>query len=227
MKLQEAKETTVFEIEDGVIKEVNLYEKMQRSVDETTSPRGVEPVCFIREIESIIDAEDFNKSLKLYDFYPNDNTYRRTFYEVCKWYFGKVKTIETNLTEEEAEELIFSFLKVDFDADWDNSCNIFYSFEDAEQNMAENMGVDIEVYRSIAKKELIVREAKFIRKLQERRAQEKIFNDMANMYASQVLRVPFESKHETEVRVSKQFGRIDKNVFWRVINKVRAEQNKR
>lgn len=73
----------------------------------------------------------------------------------------------------------------------------------------------------------VIKEVKFIRKEVAKNKQEKIFNDMANMYASQVLRVPFESKHETEVRVSTLFGRIDKNVFWRVINKVRAEQNQK
>lgn len=208
MNLNEAKETTVFEIEDGVIKEVNLYDKMSRSVEECCSPRGVMPRYFMEGEEDEEDERSYCVSM----WRKGDNRYQ---------------TIETNLTLDEAEASLFHKLEIDFDADWDNSCNIFYTFEEAEQTQADRINVDVEVYRSISKKEVIIKEAKFIRKEVARNKQEKVFNDMANMYASQVLRVPFESKHDTEVRVSTLFGRIDKNVFWRVINKVRAEQNQR
>ena len=208
MNLNEAKETTVFEIEDGVIKEVNLYDKMSRSIDECCSPRGVESRYFMEGEEDEEDERRFSIAM----WRKGDNRYQ---------------SVATKLTLDESEEFLFQRLLYDYDEDWDNSCGVFYSFEEAEQTQAERMNVDVEVYRSIARKEVVIKEAKFIRKQQERTEREKTFNDLANIYAKGILNVPNESKKETEGRISKQLGRVDSNVFYRVVNIVRSNQNQK
>lgn len=213
MKLQEAKDTTVFEIENGEVKEVNLYEKMQRSIDETTSPRGVEPRYFMEEVFE-------------FDEDTGEDTDVIAGYYIYKWYFGRKKSVcDELLTEEEAEEKLFEFLEVDFENDWDNSCNMFFTFEEAEQIEAERMSVDLEVYRSIKRKEVAVKELRKKKAQEEREAINFSRHNLAITYANTIPLIHGETKQETQTRISKQLGRIEKDVFWRVVQIVRSKQN--
>lgn len=213
MKLQEAKDTTVFEIKDGVIKEVNLYDKMSRSVDETTSPRGVEPRYFMEEVFEFDEDTGEDNDIII-------------GYRIYKWDFGRKKDVCNEvLTEEEAEEKLFEFLKVDFENDWDNSCNIFYTFEEAEQAEADRMNVSIDVYRSIKRKEVAVKELIKKKAQEEREAINFSRHNLAIAYANTIPLINGETKQETQTRISKQLGRIEKDVFWRVVQIVRSRQD--
>lgn len=50
-------------------------------------------------------------------------------------------------------------------------------------------------------------------------------NDLAIAYANTIPLVNGETKQETQTRISKQLGRIEKDVFWRVVQIVRSKQN--
>ena len=59
MTIQEAKETRIFYFnQDGEIEEGSLYDFVMESVDETTSPRGVEPRIHIRHRKEEIIIEE-------------------------------------------------------------------------------------------------------------------------------------------------------------------------
>ncbi len=49
--VKEAKDTTIFTIVNGEVVKNNLYDFVMESVDETTSPRGVEPRIHVRPDE--------------------------------------------------------------------------------------------------------------------------------------------------------------------------------
>lgn len=157
MTLHQAKETTVFEIQNGEVVERNLYEKMLDSLDETTTPRGVGPRMFIEEHTFEIDPNDFEdeddidaefRSIESFarrstkeDFKELPNgTFFMKYWTISTWgvsgnnYRGGLQTF---LSEEEAEEQLFEYLKIDYDKDWDNSCNCYFTREEALEVIEE------------------------------------------------------------------------------------------
>lgn len=192
MKLEEAKETTVFTIENNEIVEVNLYDKMSRSVDETTSPIGVCPRLFIEELTFELDSDDFDGeipeeefSFKVgttkackedYELLPN-GIYELKYFVISSWgqlgnnYRSGAGSFDRSfMTEQEAEEKLFEYLKVDFDADWDNSCGVYYYRDEAVEALSEDLGIDVEVCEHILRKKEIVAD---IRKDKKRQVQER------------------------------------------------------
>lgn len=161
MTLQEAKETTVFEIKDGKVIERNLYEKMCDSIDETTTPLGVGPRLFIEERTFEIDTADFDnlddleaefKSIETFkrkssreDFEElQDGTFTLPYFVISSWGVkgnnyrkGQGSLHHTFLSREEAEEELFMCLRQDYDADWGNSCNSYPTREEAEEALIE------------------------------------------------------------------------------------------
>jgi hypothetical protein len=58
MKIKDAKNTSVFVIEEGEVKKVNLYNHVMEFAELTTSPRGVAPKMFIELVEVVFNGED-------------------------------------------------------------------------------------------------------------------------------------------------------------------------
>jgi hypothetical protein len=163
LTLQQAKDTTVFYIDHkGEIQEDTLYDRMLESLDETTTPRGVGPRLFLEEKEYIVDTNDaeFEDDEDLADAFKveigfrkmskedfeeiGDGRYSLKYFVISSWgptgnRYQKGGPWDEFLTEKEAEEQLFEYLKVDFDKDWDNSCNIYYSREEAEEVLLERM----------------------------------------------------------------------------------------
>jgi hypothetical protein len=77
------------------------------------------------DFEEIGDGRYLLKYFVISSWGPNGNRYQ------------KGGTWDEFLAEKEAEEQLFEYLKVDFDKDWDNSCNIYYSREEAEEVLLE------------------------------------------------------------------------------------------
>lgn len=155
MTLQEAKETTVFEIQDGEVVERNLYEKMCDSTDITTTPRGVGPRFFIEECEYKIDSSEFDEddlesefrfidtlrrpaSREDFEELPN-GIFSLKYFVISTWgckgnrYQRGGGLFDTYLTLEEAEEEMFESLQMHYDEDWENSCNSYSTREEAEE----------------------------------------------------------------------------------------------
>jgi hypothetical protein len=161
MTLKQAQETTVFEIRDGKVIERNLYDKMLDSRDETTTPRGVGPREFIEECTFEVDPNDFDdedaleaefRSINSFsrkssreDFEEcHDGTFVLTYWVISSWGVGgnnyrsgKASPFDMFFSLEEAEERLFEYLKVDYDKDWDNSCNCFFTREEALEVLQE------------------------------------------------------------------------------------------
>jgi hypothetical protein len=158
--LEQAKDTTVFYIDHkGEIQEGILYDRMAESTDITTTPRGVGPRLFLEEKEYTVDIndaelEDLEDAFKVEigfrkvskeDFEEiGDGRYSLKYFVISSWgpngnRYQKGGPWDEFLTEKEAEEQLFEYLKVDFDKDWDNSCNIYYSREEAEEVLLERM----------------------------------------------------------------------------------------
>jgi len=224
---KEAKETTIFVLNyKNEIEETNLYDHVMRSNNETTSPRGVEPIKFYEEV-----GDNWRYKETKQDVDPEDEDVKGSDIEeyslfiVYKWYFGKKQEQARFESEEEAEQYLFEWVyDYDFQTDDQRSTHWFDTFEEAEEELAEKQGLDVEVYRSIERKRLIVEEARATKRAAEREVKEKRLNDLANIYSEGVPTIKGESKQETQTRVSKILGRIESDVFWRVISKVRARQ---
>lgn len=196
MKLEEAKETTVFTIENNEIVEVNLYDKMCKSLDETTTPRGVGGRLFVEEESYTIDPNDYDDQEDLeseftsiegadgrsskedFELLP-DGTYELKYYVISSWgctgnkYSRGGGWDRTFLTEEAVNERMFEYLKVDFDADWDNSCGVYYDRDEAIQTLSEQMNIDVDVCEHILRKKEIVADIRKERKLQAQKRYEK------------------------------------------------------
>jgi hypothetical protein len=158
-KIKQAKETVVFFINDGVVDQCTLYDKMLESRDETTTPRGVGPRLFIEKLSVDVDEDDFEdddnkeqafhveigyKTTTKEDFEQGhrDGLYVLTYFEIASWGHGgsnyqRLGVDHRFLTEQEAEEELFEYLEHDFENDWDNSSNIFYTREEAEEILKE------------------------------------------------------------------------------------------
>jgi len=198
LTLNEAKEIEVFFIEDETIKTINLYEKMCESIDETTTPRGVAPRLFL-ETETIeIDPDDFDDDDDLesafvveiglektskedFDLSPI-GIYELEYHVISTWGFtgnryqsGKDDWTHVFLREEDAQEKLFDYLKRDFDKDSDNSCNVYYTIEEAQESLANQMGIDVDVLTHILRKKEIVDSKRLQKKVeaQERYKREK------------------------------------------------------
>jgi hypothetical protein len=160
LTLEQAKDTTVFYIDHkGEIQEDILYDRMAESTDITTTPRGVGPRLFLEEIicevdvtntEFVDDEDVFNievgfRRMSKEDFEEiGDGRYSLKYFVISSWgpsgnRYQKGGPWDEFLTEKEAEEQLFEYLKIDFDKDWDNSCNIYYSREEAEEVLLERM----------------------------------------------------------------------------------------
>jgi hypothetical protein len=211
MNLEEAKTTDVFEIENGNILEINLYEKMSRSLDETTTPRGVGGRLFIEEHEFELDPDDFEngeidedefiKSIGMtksskedFEFCKHSGKYILKYFVISSWGFtgNKYQSGEGSfdrefLTKEEADEKMFEYLKVDFDGDWDNSCNCYYTREEAVEALAEQMNISTDVC------EHILRKKEALLNIKEKRKEE-----ANNLYKKQKL--------EREIKWKERFG---------------------
>lgn len=110
MNIQTAKATHVFIVDGTTIVETNLYALAMRHVEETTTPMGVGP--------------------RYHKRYADDGTV-----EVWTWgHQGSFpKRVEGDLSEAEADELLFEFATYDLnraDAAW------FFSREEAEELIA-------------------------------------------------------------------------------------------
>jgi len=226
---KEAKETTVFVFNyKGEIEKTNLFDHVMQSNDETTSPRGVEPIKFYEEVGDYFRYKQTGE-----DVDPEDEDVKGSDIEeysiffVYKWYFGKKKEQARFETEEEAEQYLFEWVyDYDFQTDVQRSTMYFFTEEEAEEDMAEMEGLSVDVWRSIERKRKLVEEVKEVRRYAERKEKEKRLNDLANIYAKDIELIHGENRKETQTRISQQLGRIEKDVFWRVINIVRAKQGK-
>jgi len=226
---KEARETTVFVRDyNGAIEETNLYEHIMRSNNETTSPVGVMPIKFYEEIDGYYRHKETGEDIDLNDdSVESKDIERYSLFIVYKWYFQKKQEVARFETEEEAENYLFEWVyDYDFQTDDQRSTQWFDTFEEAEEDLAEMEGLDVDVWRSIERKRKLVEECNKSRRTIERRVKEKRLNDLANIYAKDIQLIPGENRKETQTRISKQLGRIEKDVFWRVINIVRANQGK-
>lgn len=226
MNLSEAKEKTVFEIQGDKVIERNLYEKMYDSIDETTTPRGVAPRMFVEELEFVVDPNDFDDEDDLEsEFRSIETRYRRTnksdfkelpngtfvlnYFTISNWGCtgnkyknGSSDWTMTFLTQEEVDEEMFEFLKRDYNADWDNSCNCYDTKDEAIEVIAERNELSFEVMKSIIKKQELIDSIREERNKIKREKNREQINELAKIYSKNIEKISGENYKETCKRLS-------------------------
>jgi hypothetical protein len=134
--VKEAREQKIYVVENGAVEETTLYEHVIKSLDETTTPRGVGARMFYeqREIENL-DSIPFLNDL------CRDAKEETECFEICTWGFignHHHKLDEFFSTEEAAEDHLFN-LTFDYDFQKDDQRNTMYYdiYEDAVKDFAE------------------------------------------------------------------------------------------
>lgn len=226
--LKEARETKIYFVD---IKEESLFinsmteaEFIMLSVDETTSPRGVEPRLHIRS-DNYYDGH-----FRANGAYPRENG---DHYEVWTWGVtgNHPQFIEKFDTEEEAEDFIFQQTYHYFLNDFNRPTQYFYSEAEAIESMKESYSgmwnVSLETIDSILHHQDIAR------KIQDKREQERIIRrqveqdrqeKIAAEYAKMIEPVTGESYRETAARLSAAIGeRIESSVFHKAVKIIRSK----
>lgn len=249
MTLNEAKETTVFVVKDNKVEEINLYDKMLQSLDETTTPRGVGSRLFVEDGVYTVDPEDYEDEFEMEDAFSfevgtyktnkedfellRNGTYELKYFFISSWgctgnryssgdgFFDRMF-----LTQEEVDEKMFEFLKVDFDSDWDNSCGIFYNKEDALNNIIENLsydwGCDEVVVKHIFRKQELVDKIRKQKLFKTQKIEADRVAALADIYSKMIDRVNGESYKDTIKRLSGAIGnKIESKVFHSAIKILR------
>lgn len=225
MKANEAKQTKIWVIENGLPTETNLYDFVMESAEETTSPRGVCNKLHIREIEqdcSCIDDEGcFCEGCE--KCYKG----RELVYEVWDWGFrGQYPTqVDTFDTEEEAENFIYQrTYDFDFSDEINRDTRYFYSAVELISDVHEiSLHTAESYYKHLLQAEAIKaeREAQYRRNIEAETAR---INELAKIYAAMIERIDGESQKETEQRLSRAIGeRIEKKVFFKAVSILRSK----
>lgn len=226
---KEARETTVFVRDfNGEIEETNLYDHVMRSNNETTSPRGVMPIKFYEEVDGYYRNKETGEDVDIHEEDDIDmkNIEPYSLFIVYKWYFQKKQEVARFETEEEADNYLFEWVyDYDFQKDDQRSTQYFYTLEDIEEDEAEMMCLNVEAYRSVKRKGEFVKEQRALKAQKEREEINISRHNLAIAYANTIPLVNGETKQETQTRISKLLGRIEKDVFWRVVQIVRSRQN--
>lgn len=166
MNLKYAKETNVFVVvpnnkyDDFNIEEISLFEHIMASVDETTSPRGVEGRIHIREIDgSVYRLLGTDTLINEYD-YDNLLESELTFYEYYSettiawelWSWGvngnHPKKIETFENEEDVEQAWFDTIVWDFEKDDQRITTYSFDYDNAVMEIADIWGKPFECVKS-------------------------------------------------------------------------------
>lgn len=118
---QQARDTKVFVINNykNEVEETTLYDHVMESAEETTSPRGVMRKVFVEEVDN-------GESIA---------------YELRKWEAGgRARTIDTYLTEEEAnDELYTRTYNYDFMTDDHRDTMYWNTREEADAELKERI----------------------------------------------------------------------------------------
>lgn len=130
--VKEAKEISIFIIEDGEVVETNLYDHVMGSVDETTSPVGVMPRFHIRHGEMFYST-DLHGRLRT-------TINKEGKFEVWSWGVlgNNPRFIEEFETEEQAEDWLFQrVFEVDFMQDDQRDTSYYHSKDEANKVLHE------------------------------------------------------------------------------------------
>ena len=214
LTVSEAKETIIYVIENGKPEEITLYSHIMASVDETTTPRGVAPRCFVEELTD-----------------DNDESY----WTISTWGIGGNnyrQGTEIFESEEDAEDELFNRVwQYDFYNDCNRNTEYFDSYDKANERLAEMYaeahGIDNEVAASILRKKDLVNETRkkiaeeFYNKERER------INIEAMKYAELIPTIEGESHIQTRERMSNAIGhKIEGSIFFKAVSIVRHKQVK-
>ena len=225
MKANEAKQTEIWVMENGLPTKTNLYDFVMESAEQTTSPRGVCNKLHIRPVEQVCSCVDEDGK------YDNDcqkcNKGCELVYEVWSWGFrgqypSKVDEFET---EAEAEDLIYQST-YDFDFNNDINRDTRY-FDSAVELIADMHDIYLHTAQSYYKHMLQAEAIKADREAQYRRkieAEMTRVDELAKIYAAMVVKIEDESQKDTEQRLSRAIGeRIEKKVFFKAVSILRSK----
>lgn len=205
MNLKYAKETNVFVVvpnnkyDDFNIEEISLFEHIMASVDETTSPRGVEGRIHIREIEgsvyrllgtdTLINVSDYDNLLEseltFYEYYGETTI----SWELWSWGVNgnHPKKIDTFENEEDAEQAWFDTIVWDFEKDDQRITTYSFDYDNAVMEIADIWGKPFDCIKSYlihkAKADAIRNQIKIKKQLeyeQKKLAQSKLIREEAN-----------------------------------------------
>ena len=167
LKVNEAKETIIYFVKNNEVEESNLYDFVMESVDETTSPRGVEPRLFYEEIKQISYISNVdNTKISEYDYELLDNEKTINFdyfgeeileYRIYSWGCTGNKKTSVGVsfeTEEEAEDYLFNRV---YDYDFQGDCNRSTYYHNSEgdainevlENYCDEFDISLETANSI------------------------------------------------------------------------------
>jgi len=237
---QEQLTKKVFWIDESLTAQSGTYKEfLSQFIEETTSPKGVLPKNFIEEIEQ----EEFGKvfdicihneeELEETTVFLWDIATNMSLADVIKEY-GSIFTISTwgyggnnykrgerfFATEEGAENEYYEYIEIKWQ---ENYCQTYFETEEEmiaekERLEAEEMGVDIEVFRSIQSKQNKIDEIK----LRRYQLQRELIEKEAETYAQFINKIEGEKYKDTCKRLSKALNkRISGAVFHRAVKLIR------
>ncbi len=226
MKLQEALNTNVYIVEpnnvykdvtydfpngktitrkqplliDCDIKEVNLYEFICGSIDETTSPRGVAPRMHIRVngyCDWCVESEGLIK--------VGGNIEEEKDCEIELWTWGTSGNypafVQSFETIEEAEEENFRLLyEYDFLTDDQRSTWYTQDYEEAEIEASEIMEISVECFRSYNKHKALANQIKAERTEKARIEREKQGEDLKTKIREEANKIVVDEQFKQDVK---------------------------
>lgn len=231
MNLKEAQDTTVFVVEDNEIEEVNLYDFIMESVDETTTPRGVAPRDFIEEIEIKEDDEYY-----LWDEFRHLTDEEKekggVVYTISSWGASGNNYSQGDryyMDEEYAENEFFKGVwEYDFLPDDQRNTCYYESFEEAGEDLYEGLSCewccDIEVVKSVLRKQEVVeigrkKQIELIEKTERERVEK-----LVDIYSKMIEKQEDENYKTTCARLSKAIGsKIEGKVFHKSVKEIRLQ----
>lgn len=240
MNLETAKNTEVFVLEydredalNTTIEKVNLYDFIIESVEETTSPRGVESKLHVRELQEECDCYNeengFNKECKHCEGFGEV-----TKYQLCEWgSCGRGLTRGDIFdTEEEANQEWFTrTYEYDFLTDCNRDTQYFDNEEEANEYLVEYISdmlcIDKEVSVSLLKwneKRQEIIDQRKAKEYAQYKKEIEIEEKVAEEYSKLIEPIEGETYKETASRFSKTLGeKISGRVFHMSVKKIRSK----
>lgn len=134
---QEARNTTIFFIQDGHVESDTLFNFVTESAEEVTSPRGIWTKLFVEEMLAMVDLPESHP-----DYAEGENEQGEAVkYGLFEWTGGHKKTlIQTYDTKEAAEDEWYTRIyNYDFMSDDQRDTMYYSSTEEAEKELSERV----------------------------------------------------------------------------------------
>jgi hypothetical protein len=148
MNLKESKETTVFAIDKDGVYQVNLYDFIMESAEETTTPHGVDKIDYVRELLGDVYKHENGNLINEYEYNLLEDEDKDNYsffgeapikWELRKWIGHGSKSILSMDydNEEDAQQALFEANIYDFEKDDQRDTSYYLTEGEAKQAYIE------------------------------------------------------------------------------------------